>query len=85
MSCLAQPCGNGSKQVTLGSDCVWVQERREGVGVFGSWVGGEDLDGGEQERQIAYGKQDFLLEPGQQVAAWHRGGEMVRNQNNQRD
>lgn len=64
-ACLAQHCGNGSKQVTLGSDCVWVQERREGEGVFGSWVGGEHLDGGEQERQIACGKQDFLLEPGQ--------------------
>lgn len=48
MICLAKHWGN-CLRVTLGSDCVWVQERREGEGVLGRWVGGEDVNRGEQE------------------------------------
>lgn len=47
--------GKGLRKQSLSylwTDCVWVVERREGVGVFGRWVGGEDLDGGEQEDRL---------------------------------
>ncbi len=83
MTCLAT--GN-SPLVTSGTDCIWVEERKEEGGVLGCVVGGEDLDAGEQEDRSPMATGTFCQI---QVSKLQRdtrgGGEMVFNRNNQRD